>query len=153
MKKSFKIATVMLIVFALVSNMYTALFSFYGMNTNNLPGAVWANALSTTTGSSGEGSSSNGTSSSGAWFNEAKRTNIYCGQITYTTGYSGNATAGAAGSVKGLNGTMSASIGGGYINSTSSSGTIAAHWAEEIRCTGPISWTYCTNVTGIAACQ
>lgn len=158
MKKTFKIATVLLLVFALVSNIYTSLFSFYGMKTNNLPGAVWANAISETTGSSGDGSSSsgtssNGTSSSGAWFNLPKNTAIWCGTITYTTGYTGNATAGATGTMTAPNGSVSASIGGGYVNSTSTSGTIAAHWGEEIRCTGPIAFTWCSNVTGIAACQ
>jgi hypothetical protein len=40
MKKTLKISTVLLIIFAIVTNLYSSLFSFYGIKTNNLQGAV-----------------------------------------------------------------------------------------------------------------
>ncbi len=149
MKKLLKISAVGLIIFALVTNLYGAMFSFYGIKTNNLEGAVWASSLSTTDYS---GTSGGGTSSS-SWFNTPKETDIYCGTITYTTGYNGNGTAGAAGTVTAPNGSVSASVAGGYVNSSSSTGSIQAHWAKETRCTGPLAMVLCSNVTGINACQ
>ena len=55
MKKVFKIAGITLAVFVLVANVYSAVFTFYGVKTNNLAGAVWAQSTSSSSSSSGAG--------------------------------------------------------------------------------------------------
>lgn len=157
MKKALRITTVALIGFAIVSNLYTSLFTFYGIKTNNLQGAVWANALATTGGSSSGSSSGSGTTTSGTnqgWFNTGMPNKIWCGEIKFVANFNGGQTAGASGTVTDpATGAISASVSGGYVMSATASGTIAAHWANENRCTGPLAITWCTDVTGINACM
>jgi hypothetical protein len=60
MKKVLKFTAIGLVIFAVAANLHTAIFSFYGISTNNLEGAVWAQSTSTSTSTSGNESSSSG---------------------------------------------------------------------------------------------
>jgi hypothetical protein len=88
MKKTLKIAGISLAVLALVSNLYTAIFTFYGIKTHNLAGQVWAQSTSTST-------NGTGSSSSGLFWSE-QTGGCYVSQVTLipvTTYASGGGTA------------------------------------------------------------
>ena len=79
MNKSLKIAGIALAIIALVSNFHNALFTFYGIRSNNLAGQVWAQSTSTggtstdgstSGGGTGGGTGGDGSSSDGLFWDE-----------------------------------------------------------------------------------
>lgn len=146
MKKLLKISAVGLIIFALVTNLYGAMFSFYGIKTNNLEGAVWASSLSTTDGS-GDGT---GTGTSSWWDSPVNRV-VHCEAMPF----SGDQTNHGAASVSYTTdayGKITASVSYASSASSSYSGTVAAHDATMRQCTGN-GWAICTTITAVEACQ
>lgn len=149
MKKLLKITAVLFIIFALVTNLYATLFSYYGIKTNNLEGAVWASSLATTSNSSGGSSGTTGTST---WFNLAVNTSVQCGAMNY----SGSTTNHGAASVSYTTspaGTVTATVSYASGSSSSYTGTIPAHTATMVQCVGPLAATFCLNTSAQEACQ
>lgn len=86
MKKILKITGITMVILALVLNLYSTLFTFYGIKSNKLPGQVWAQSTSTST---------SGTSSDGIFY-EATTSGCYVTNLTIvpvTTYVSGGGTA------------------------------------------------------------
>lgn len=156
MTKAIKIAAVALVVFALVANLHTALFTFYGMKTSNLAGAVWANSLSTTddTGgtTTGGGSTGDESSSGDAPWNKPVYTTIRCGEKQYSVTTS-NHGAVSISYVTNQNGQVSIHVNYGEVTSGKVTGTIAAHNATMVECVGPAAWVICINRTAMEACE
>lgn len=157
MMKAIKIAAVALVIFALVANLHTALFSFYGMKTSNLAGAVWANSLSTTDGTSGTttGGSSTGdeSSSSDTWYNQPVRKTIHCGEKKYSQTTSNHGAVSVSYITNPQNGQVSIHVNYGAVTTGTVTGSIAAHDATMIECVGPIAWVICVNRTAVEACE
>jgi len=61
MKKVLKLSAIAMVILALVLNFHTAMFTFYGIKTNNLAGQVWAQSTSTSTSTNGNGTGGDGT--------------------------------------------------------------------------------------------
>jgi hypothetical protein len=74
MKKSLKIAGIALAIIALVSNFHNALFTFYGIKSNNLAGQVWAQSTSTSTNGTSTGGSTSGGGTGGGTGGEGSST-------------------------------------------------------------------------------
>jgi len=143
MKKALKVSAIGFIIFALVTNIHTALFSFYGLKTNKLEGSVWAAGTSTS------GTSSDGTSSSAGIFNSPVYTPVQCGVMNFN----GTTTNGGGATATYNYGTGSVSV--TYANSTSITwtGSVAPHKATMIECIGPKFHLFCSNKSAISACQ
>jgi len=156
MMKAIKIAAVALVIFALVANLHTALFTFYGMKTSNLAGAVWANSLSTTDdtgGTTGGGSTGDETSSDGAWYNQPVRRTIRCGEKKYSVTTSNHGAVSVSYITNPQNGQVSINVSYGAVTSGEVTGTIPAHDATMIECVGPIAMVICINRTAQEACE
>jgi len=148
MNKSLKIAAIALIIFALVTNLHSALFSYYGIKTNNLDGAVWATALTTTNPTSTSG----GTSTSGAFWNLPVKSTVHCG-VMYFSGSSTNNGGASVSYTTNVSGTVSANVSYSTSFSGSYTGSVAAHDATMIQCTGPSAVTFCSGTTALEACE
>jgi hypothetical protein len=151
MKQVIKITAIGFIVFALVANLHSSIFSFYGLKTNNLQGAVWANALSTTDGSStGSGS---GSSSSGAPWDSPIYHVVYCGPVYYNGSISNNGGATVTYTAPPTPyGSGSITVTYNNANSTSYSSSIGERVRQSKSCDGP-DWALCFSVTAIEACN
>ena len=151
MKKTLKITTVGLVIFALVANLHSAMFSFYGIKTNNLEGAIWANSLSTTSGSSSGSSSGSGSTTSGAVWHSPIPQTVKCGAMQYsgTTSSHGAATVATTTSA----GVVTVTVSYATVSTSSYSGTIAAHDAKMVQCIGPTIDLSCWGTSAQEACQ
>jgi len=147
MKKLLKISAVGLIIFALVTNLYGAMFSFYGIKTNNLEGAVWASSLSTT-----DYSGTSGGDSSSGWFDSAVYTPVQCGAMPYSGSTTNHGDASVSYTTNAA-GTVTATVSYGTSSTSSYSGTVAAHTATMVQCTGQKFQWFCSGITAQEACK
>jgi len=144
MKKTIRIIAIGLIVFALVTNLHAAIFSFYGIRTNSLQNAIWASSLTSST-------PSGGTTGSTASFFAGVNTPVQCGEMKF----SGSTTNHGAASVSYTTspaGTVTATVSYATSGTTTYTGSVAAHSATMVQCIGPLTW-WCSNVSAQDACQ
>ncbi len=156
MKKVLKISAIGLIVFALVANLHSAIFNYYGIKTNNLEGAVWAASLATTSGTTSGGGSTGGSGGSSSYgtstFGSPVYSTVSCGTVTWSR----TVFYGASGSIVGTTyiegGIVKTSFTGNYSSSTQTSGTINARSVNYISsCPG---WSgFCTYKSAVDACN
>lgn len=149
MKKALKITAAGLVIFALVTNLYSAIFSYYGIKTNNLEGVIWANSLATTDGSSSS-TSTNVTSTSNI-FHAAINTSIECGEIRYSGSTSNIVSGSASFSTNATSGVISVSFSSN--GGVAYTGTIPPHRATMVECVAPTYDIFCTNKPAISACS
>lgn len=141
-----------LIIFAIATNLHTAIFSFYGLKTNNLDGAVWAQTSSSSTNGYNPGDHS-----APIWM--VANNSIPCGNATYTINSTTtiNKNRGIAVTVSFVAGLFlgSTTASGNYTsNSTSSYSfiqTVGAHNSIATIC-NPGGGQSCTPRNAIAAC-
>ena len=149
MKKSLKFTAIALIVFALVTNLHSTLFSFYGLKTNNLDGSVFAATLDTTTGD-GTGAGTN-TNPGEAWWDSPIYSTVHCG-VMFFTGNEYNHGTGTVSYTTEANGLVTATVSFDNGSSTSYTGSRAAHDSQMSQCIGP-NWAICSGITALDACQ
>jgi hypothetical protein len=157
MNKIVKISSIMLIILALVMNLHSAIFAFYGIKKGSLPNAIWAAALA----SSSDGSSSSGGTSSGGGSNSGSSDNlpwqqptkhpVFCNTLYYAGSVSNHGDATVSVTTDST-GKETVSVNFSSSSSTNYTGSIAARWTDEIRCDGPTALVWCTNVSPIEAC-
>ena len=153
MKKTLKITAIGLVIFALVANLHSAMLSFYGIKNNKLEGAIWANSLSVTTGSSsGSGSSSSGTSSSGAVWHSPIYQTVQCGDMQFSGSTTNHGAATVATTTSGT-GVVSVTVSYASVSTSSYTGTVKAHSAKMKQCDGPTIDVTCWGTTAQEACQ
>lgn len=148
MKKLLKISAVGLIIFALVTNLYGAMFSFYGIKTNNLEGAVWASSLSTTDYS---GTSGGGTSTSGALMHSPQFHTVSCGAMAYSGSTTNHGDASVSYTTDAA-GKVTATVSYGTSSTSSYNSSIGARTRQSKSCDGS-RWEWCTSTTAEEACN
>lgn len=146
MKKAIKITAVGLIIFALIANIQSSIFSFYGFKDNELHAAVWSQANSTSTGGSSSGS---GSSTSGIFEAEHPGTvqcpaSIWFKSEYFTAGYKVGVTF-----IE--NGIIKTDYHGSYSYHIDTHGGVDAHQGTTMVCYG---WGWgCTPISATQACQ
>lgn len=158
MKRIIKIAAIVLISFAVASNIYASTVNFYGLKNSKLSNVILGAAMYGSNGSSSNtnGTSdgtSDGTSSNGSWFDSPVNTTVHCGATRVSGSQTSAGTAGASVSmVTNHLGQVSISVNYANANNTNYTQVIAAHDAIMRQCVGP-SLAICTTITAIEACK
>ncbi|QHS61271.1 hypothetical protein [Chitinophaga agri] len=147
--KILKFSAIGLIVFALVSNVYSSVFTYYGIKTNHLDNSVMAVTLASSTSGSSSGGSTDVTGTTGV-FDAPKYTTVKCGTVYFSGSQSNTGAATVSYTTNNAGGvtvTVSFSSNGGY------TGSVGPHDATMVQCIGPDHVIWCSSVGAVDACK